>query len=74
MALAGVSAKPTVLGLNEDLAAGRTSSRALIETASGNSIRRAVAMYSDNWPMIDLSAAVLIGSTPVPSMQSYFKL
>ncbi len=55
MALAGVSAKPTVLGLNEDLAAGRTSSRALIETALariadplGEGARSFVAVYADS--------------------------
>ena len=35
MQAAAVSRKPTVLALAEDLAAGRTSSRALIEAALG---------------------------------------
>ena len=30
-------------------------------------------MYSDNWPMIDLLATVVIGSISPPPMQSYFK-
>ncbi len=55
MAPTGVSAKPTVLGLAEDLAAGRTSSRALIETALariadplGEGARSFVAVYADS--------------------------
>ncbi len=47
--------KPTVLGLAEDLAAGRTSSRALIETAlaqiaepSGEGARSFVRVYADS--------------------------
>src|SRR5437879_11582531 len=50
----GVSAKPTVLGQAEDLAAGRTSSRALIEAAlariaepSGEGARSFVKVYAD---------------------------
>src|SRR6266436_2228910 len=52
---AAVSAKPTVLGLNEDLAAGRTSSRALIEAAlariadpPGEGTRSFVAVYAES--------------------------
>jgi aspartyl-tRNA(Asn)/glutamyl-tRNA(Gln) amidotransferase subunit A len=52
---ATVSAKPTVLGLAEDLAAGRTSSRALIEAAlariaepSGEGARSFVRVYADS--------------------------
>ncbi len=55
MAPAGVSAKPTVLGLAEDLAAGRTSSRTLIEAAlariadpSGEGARSFVKVYADS--------------------------
>src|SRR5437762_228335 len=51
---AAVPAKPTVLGLAEDLIAGRTSSRALIEEAlariaepSGEGARSFVAVYAD---------------------------
>jgi aspartyl-tRNA(Asn)/glutamyl-tRNA(Gln) amidotransferase subunit A len=52
---AAVSTKPTVLDLAEDLAAGRTSSRALIEAAlarialpSGEGARSFVAVYADS--------------------------
>src|SRR5258708_21738234 len=52
---AAVPAKPTVLGLAEDLIAGRTSSRALIEAAlariaepSGEGTRSFVAVYADS--------------------------
>jgi len=52
---AAVSAKPTVLALAADLAAGRTSSRALIEAAlariaepSGEGARSFVAVYADS--------------------------
>ena len=48
--------------------ASRTWCRALIETLSGNSICRALAMYSDSCPMIDLSLAIVIGSICVPLM------
>src|SRR5438105_5562161 len=54
MPRATVSPKPTVLGLAADLAAGRTSSRALIEAAlariadpSGEGARSFVAVYAD---------------------------
>ncbi|HEV2336923.1 MAG TPA: amidase [Stellaceae bacterium] len=52
---ATVSAKPTVLGLAEDLATGRTSSRALIEAAlariadpSGEGARSFVKVYAES--------------------------
>jgi len=52
---AAALAKPTVLGLAEDMAAGRTSSRALIEAAlariaepSGEGARSFVRVYADN--------------------------
>src|SRR6266404_1125380 len=52
---AGVSAKPTVLSLAENLAAGRTSSRALIEAAlariaepSGEGARSFITVYADS--------------------------
>src|SRR6266849_7685304 len=55
MAPAGVSAKPTVLGLAEDLAAGRTSSRTLIEAAlariadpDGEGARTFIKVYADS--------------------------
>ena len=55
MPSAAVSAKPTVLGLAADLAAGRTSSRALIEAAlariaepSGEGARSFMTVYADS--------------------------
>src|SRR5689334_12251952 len=52
---ATVSSKPTVLGLAADLAAGRTSSRALIEAAlariaepSGEGARSFVKVYAES--------------------------
>src|ERR1700681_4713809 len=55
MPRAAVSAKPTVLSLTEDLMAGRTSSRALIEPPlpriaepSGEGARSFTAVYADS--------------------------
>src|SRR4029077_2145307 len=55
MAGNGNAAKPTVLGLAEDLAAGRTSSRALVEAAlariadpAGEGARSFVRVYAES--------------------------